>query len=124
VITGMVEKKTLLLRAEDVPAASAEVKGILNRYGAQVSKDLYEGATLEGAGARIRARVPGSRYQALLAELRTKKYLALERAKAPAKAAKPAPVKALSIPETVDLTIKFQVNVSAPPAAPKPGTAK
>ena len=123
VITGMVERKTLLLRAEDLPAASAEVKGILSRYGAQVSKDLYDGATLEGAGARIRARVPGSRYQALLAELRTKKYLALERAKAPAKAAKPAPVKALSIPETVDLTIKFQVN-PVPPAMPAKPAAK
>jgi hypothetical protein len=119
VIKGLVEAKTLLLRAEDLPAASAEVKGILSRYGAQVSKDLYEGGTLEGAGARIRARVPGPHYQALVAELRTKKYLAVERAKAPAKAAKPAAPKTLSIPETVDLTIKFQAQVSAPAAPAK-----
>jgi len=126
-LAGMIEKKTLLLRVEDVPSASADVKGILARCGAQVNRDYYEKGTLEGAGNRIRAKVPGSRYQALLTELRNKKYVATEVAKPPVKAAKAAPpAKNLSIQNSViDLTINFQASVAPPAAAAKvrPGEA-
>lgn len=117
-LRGMIEKKTLLLRVEDVPAASADVKGILARCGAQMSWDYYDKG-LEDAGRRIRAKVPGSRYQTLLTELRKKKYLAPEVAKPSAKiAAKSAqPEKNRAVSDTViDLTINFQASV-APPAA-------
>jgi hypothetical protein len=127
-LKGMIERKTLLLRVEDVPAASADVKGILARCGAQVSRDYYENGQLEGAGRRIKAQVPGSRYQTLLTELRKKKYVATEVAKPQTKAAKPAPParNLMSIPETViELTINFQVTpAAAAPAQPTAAPAK
>ncbi len=119
VIKGMVERQTLLLRAEDVPAATAEVRVILAQFGAQLSRDYYEGGKLEDAGRRIRAQVPGARYQALLTELQKKNYLSADRARASAKPAREKAAPALNesrkgpaapglMPETIDLTIKFQ----------------
>lgn len=110
IIKGMIEKRTLLLRVQDVPAASAEVKNILAQCGAKVSRDYYGNGTLEGAGTRIKAEVPGRRYSALLAELRKRNYLTPERPKTDARAAKPMGVLPMqSIAETIDLTIKFEV---------------
>jgi len=109
-LTGRAESRTLTLRAQDIPAATAEVKQILARHGAQLSRDYYAGGGLEGAGARIIARMPATRYQSLLTELREKNYPVVpERAKSLARAKKSkSEANAAGPPDVLDLTIRFQ----------------
>jgi hypothetical protein len=117
-LTGKAESKTLTLRAQDIPAATAEVKEILIRNGAQLSRDYYAGGGLEGAGARLNARLPASRYPSVLTELREKDYLAPESAKPLAKARKAqAAAKPSAPPDVIDLAIRFQAS-AAGEAAP------
>jgi hypothetical protein len=118
-LTGKAESKTLTLRAQDIPAATAEVKEILVRNGAQLSRDYYAGGGLEGAGARLNARLPAARYPSVLTELREKDYLAPESAKPLAKARKAkAAAKPSGAPEVIDLSIRFEASVTADGARP------
>jgi hypothetical protein len=110
-LSGKVEQRTLILRANNVPAASAEVKEMLVRLGSQVSKDYYASGSIDGAGARINARVAAARYPTLLEELRQKNYLVSEPQKPAAKAAKTkAEAPTQTAADVIDLTIRFQTH--------------